>query len=394
MRVLYVLKRYPRLSETFIVNEIAELERSGAHIGVDALLPPEDGPRHPDVARVRAAVRYLPRRPRLRQRAVAGQHLALAARHPLRWIAEARRARRQDSWRRFLQAGLVARRVRAEGWQSIHGHFATAAAEVAGHAARLAGVPFTITAHAKDIYTDDNAPRLAARLAGAGAVVTVSEHNRDHLRGALPAATVRLVRNAVSTPALSEAAATGDILTVARLVEKKGIDLLIRAFALVAATHTEPTLTVVGDGPLREELTALARELGVADRVAFLGALPSTAVHQAYLRSAMVVLPCRISADGDRDGLPTVLVEALARGRPVISTDVVGIGELVRDGQTGLLVTPESPEALATAMTRLLDDPTLGRRLGEEGRRLVSRDYDPERAALALAAVFAEVRAA
>jgi glycosyltransferase involved in cell wall biosynthesis len=393
MSVMYVLKRYPRLSETFIVRELTELEARGVELSIDALLPPEDGPRHPAVETVAARVRYLPRRPRLRQRDVMAAHLRLCARRPRAWVAQARRARRFGTWRRFLQAGLVADRARREAITSLHAHFATAAVEVAGHAAALAGIPFTVTAHAKDIYTDENAARLGDRVAAAAAVVTVSEHNRAHLGAVLPGTRVEVVRNGVPFASAAATPVDGPILCVARLVEKKGIDLLLRAVADLAPTRPTLRLEIIGGGPLDEYLQALAAEWGIAARVAFRGPQSPVDVESAYAGCAMVVLPCRIGADGDRDGLPTVLVEALARALPVVTTDVVGIGELVEHRKTGLLVPPEDPAALATAIAELLDNPTLGRSLGAAGRTRVRCDYDLSGNARALARIFEGVGA-
>lgn len=395
MSVIYVLKRYPRLSETFVVREIAELEARGLEIGIEALLPPEPGPVHPDVATVRARVRYLPRRPRLRRRGdgVLGAHAAIAARRPVAWSREAVRARRAGTWRRFLQAGLVARRVRRENARSLHAHFATAAAEVAGHAAALAGVPFTVTAHAKDIYTQENAARLPGRVERARAVVTVSDHNRAHLLSVLPRADVRVVRNGVALRDPVGPSEGGPVLCVARLVEKKGLDLLVDAIALLAPARPGLRLELIGGGPLMEELRARAGAAGVDGVISFRGPLSPADVEQAYRRCAMVALPCRIGDDGDRDGMPTVIVEALAHALPVVTTDVVGIGELVRHRRTGLLVPPEDPAALAAAIAELLDDGALARRLGAAGRRVVAGEYDPARSAAALAGVLAEVAA-
>lgn len=395
MRVLYVLKRYPRLSETFVVREILEVERLGVEVAIDALMTPEPGPRHPAVDDVAAPVRYLPRRPSPHE--VRGAALRVVLRRP--WsvldqtVATARRARaagedRRRWWRRFAQALLVADRVRTEGIDHVHAHFATAAAEVAVPAARMAGVPVTITAHAKDVFHDANAGLLTRRLRGAHAVVTVTEHNREHLARRLPVP-VAVVRNGVplGPPATPATAAPARALCVARLVPKKGIDTLLRALALAPGI----TLDVVGDGPLRPELERLGHELGLADRVVWHGALTADAVGAAYRVATMVVLPCRVDADGDRDGLPTVLVEALAHGIPVVSTDVVGISELVQPGRTGLLVPPDDPEATAAAMRALVADPEGARALGATGRELVAREYDPAGSARRLNAVWTEV---
>jgi glycosyltransferase involved in cell wall biosynthesis len=176
---------------------------------------------------------------------------------------------------------------------------------------------------------------------------------------------------------------------VSRLVPKKGIDVLLDALALMKSRDQRSRAEIIGGGPLLEELQRRAAELDIEDRVDFLGRQPSSAVSDAYRRCSMVVLPCRIDDDGDRDGMPTVLIEALARGIGVISTDIVGIPELVRHEITGLLVPPDDPLALADAMGRLLDDPALASRLGSAGRDLVAIDHDPGRSVEALRAVFA-----
>ncbi len=287
--------------------------------------------------------------------------------------------------RRFTHAVLVADRVQRRGVTHLHAHFATGAAEVARDAARLSGRPYTVTAHAKDIFHADNAPQLASRLRGAAGVVTVSRFNVDHLRTVLDAP-VHHVPNGLPAPEGHGPDPSGPVLCVARLVAKKGVDTLLRAIAVPTSTAR---LEVVGDGPLRAELEALAVELGVGDRVRFLGSLPGDVVAEHYRRCSMFALPCRVAADGDRDGMPTVLVEAMGRGVPVISTDVAGIAELVQHGRTGLLVPPDDPEALAAAIDKLAHDPALAADLGAAGRELVVHEFDPVRAATLLREVFA-----
>ena len=385
MKVLYVLKRYPQTSQTFVIRELLGLERAGVDIGIDSLGPSDAAIRHPEVDEVKAAVRHLPKRPQLRD--VWPTHLRLALRRPVVYIRAARAARSRD-WRRFVQAGLVAGRVRREGIDHLHAHFASAACEVARDAAALAGVTYSVTAHAKDVFHDKHAGLLAERVEGAATVVTVSAHNAEHLRTVLPTANVVHVANAVALPMYSGPSANGPVLCVARLVAKKGIDTLIQSISDVRLTWPDVMLEIIGDGELREELEALADRLGLGDNVRFVGAVDSHAVSEAYARASMMVLPCRVTADGDRDGLPTVLVEALACGLPVISTNVVGIPELVRHERTGLLVEPDDPGALSNAILKLHHDAALARDLGERGRDLVATDYDPATSARALAAVF------
>lgn len=384
--VLYVLNRFGRLSETFILTELAALEAQGERVLIDALRPPEDGPRHSEAADVRAQVRYLPPKPSLRDPPVARAHLRWVLRHPARWIALAWNARRNDTWRQFLQAGLVAERVRAEHARHIHAHFASRSAEVARDAAALAGVRYSVTTHAYDIYRADNAPLLAARTHGASAIVTVSQHNVDHLRTVLPdAARIQLVPNGMPLPREAHGPSVGGpLLCVSRLVAKKGIDILLRALAQLPP---DVCLEIIGAGPLDHDLRSLAGDLGLVERVRFLGPQDSAGVDAAYSRAFAVVLAPRVAPNGDRDGLPTVFLEALARGLPVISTDVVGVDELVKHAHTGLLAPAEDPAAFAQAIRALLADPHGAARMGGNGRSWVREQHDPARSAKLLAAV-------
>jgi glycosyltransferase involved in cell wall biosynthesis len=389
--VLYVLKRFPRLSETFVLRELLGLEAAGVRVLVDSLMPPEQGIRHRELDDLRAEVRYVPAHPKPSQRQVRGAHLRVAARHPVRWVALAIAARRDATWRRFLQAGMVADRIRREDVRHVHAHFATAAAEVATMAARLAGVSCSVTAHAKDIHHQDNAPHVRRRLAPADTVVTVSEANARHLRAVLSGpreARVELIHNGVALASPVDPGGSSTLLCVARLVPKKGMDVLLRATALLVRDHPDLRVTVIGTGPLLADLLELRRDLGLDDTVEFAGAATSSEVKRAMDAARAVVLACRVDESGDRDGMPTVLVEALAAAVPVISTDVPGIGELVRDHITGLLVPADDDAALAQAMRELLDSPELARRLGRAGRDLVGSDFSPADATRRLLEVF------
>ena len=396
--VLYVLKRFPRLSETFVLQELLGLEDAGVRVLVDSLMPPEQGIKHRELNDLRAEVRYVPAHPKPRMTSVRQAHLRVAVRHPRRWLETAIAARQNDTWRRFLQAGMVADRVHRENARHIHAHFATAAAEVATMAAQLAGVTCSVTAHAKDIHHQDNAPHVAQRLATADTVVTVSEANVQHLRTALsatPASSgagtprVRLIHNGIRVRPPVDPGASSTLLCVARLVPKKGVDVLLRATALLVGRFTDLRVTVIGTGPLLAELLALRSELGLDEVVDFVGAATSSQVNRAMIAARAVVLACRIDEFGDRDGMPTVLVEALARAVPVISTDVPGVPELVRDHETGLLVPADDDAALAAAMGELLANPELSRRLGRAGRDLVGSDFTPAEATRQLLKVFA-----
>jgi glycosyltransferase involved in cell wall biosynthesis len=179
-----------------------------------------------------------------------------------------------------------------------------------------------------------------------------------------------------------------NVLCVARLVPKKGVDMLLRATARLAANHPALRVAVIGTGPLLDDLLALRRELGLDEIVEFAGAATSSQVTTAMNRASVVALACRIDESGDRDGMPTVLVEALSRAVPVVSTDVPGISELVRDGVTGRLVPPDDDAAFAAALHEMLTNPELARRLGRAGRDLVGAEFTPAAATRQLLDVF------
>ena len=383
----YVLKRFPKLTESFVVDEVLALEEAGEEVIVDSLETPLDEPRHPDLSRLRAPVRYVPEQPGWADTWRA--HVGLAARRPLAWAREARRARREENMDEFQRTALVARRSLQMRARHLHTHFAYYGADVAGGVSRLTGRSFTITAHANDIWQVRNAPHLERRLSQADAVVTVSEYNARHLRDVVPQTPVHLVPLGVDPAEIAPAPPDGPLLCVARLVPKKGIDTLIEAFSRLAPARPGLRLELIGEGHVEEDLRALAAELGVADRVSFLGPQPPSAVHEAYDRCSVVALACRVTEDGDRDGMPVVLLEALARGLPVVSTTVVGISEVVQDRVTGLLVSPDDPRALAAAIEELLADRDLARRLGDAGRRLVRETRSREASADAMRRVFA-----
>ncbi|MFZ9630303.1 MAG: glycosyltransferase [Ilumatobacteraceae bacterium] len=386
--VLYVLKRFPRLSETFILRELLGLEADGERVVVASLLPPESGPRHAELDRLRAPVRRVPRSPRLREPKVLVQHARLVVRRPRTWARTAARARRDGTWKRFVQAGIVAREAQRCRARHLHAHFVTAAVEVARDAGALAGLPVSVTAHAKDIFHADNAPRLRGRLDGVRSVVTISDYNARHLREHVPGLDIHRICNGMPVEERVVPTAGGPVLCVARLVPKKGIDTLLRACALLVESGVPIRVEVVGDGPLRADLVSLAESLGLGEAVHFAGSSDSHEVAAAYGRCSMVVLPCRIDGDGDRDGLPTVILEAMARGLPVISTDIVGISEVVQHERTGLLVAPDDPAALAAAVARLHGDPGLAAGLGAAARELVAERHDPSRTVRQLREVF------
>jgi glycosyltransferase involved in cell wall biosynthesis len=261
----------------------------------------------------------------------------------------------------------------------------------------LTGIPYTFTAHAKDIYFDVKPRLLEAKIRHARAVVTVSEYNRRHLiRLTHPtqAQKVHCVYNGMDLSryagcdSVTEEPTVPSILTVARLIDKKGISDLIRACHILRERGRSFRVEIVGKGPLRDSLKTQVHLLGLQNIVRFRGALPQEMVREAYRQAAIFALPCVISEDGDRDGIPTVLLEAMACGLAVVSTGVSGIPELVESGRDGILVQPRNPEMLAEALDRLLSDADLRKQLGAAASKKVARDFSVERSVTELLGLF------
>jgi glycosyltransferase involved in cell wall biosynthesis len=247
--------------------------------------------------------------------------------------------------------------------------------------ARLAGgPPFSFTAHAKDLYT--TLPRnLAIRARAARFVLTCTDFNGRFLSELVPDVSNRIqvihhgsdLRRFNSSRRQPE---PGRILSVGRLVPKKGYPLLIQSLRLVERSGLEFRCEIYGGGPMREELGRMAGAAGLEPRISFHGPRPQDEIATAFARASLFALAPIVVADGDRDGIPNVLVEAMASGVPVVSTRISGIPELIEDGINGLLVAPGDAAALADAITRLLTDPRLASRLAAAGRLTVERGFD------------------
>jgi colanic acid/amylovoran biosynthesis glycosyltransferase len=378
-RVGYVLKMYPRFSETFVVNEILAVEAGGAEVDIFSLRPPADGRFHESLAEVRASVTYL------RSGAIRAADAWTGLRNALPGLPGIR-----DCLGELLDLPVVdalasvelAEAVRDRGLTHLHAHFGSVSTTVARLAARLAGVPYTFTAHAKDVFHDSvDTADLRRKLRDAAAVVTVSDFNLRHLRAVYGPAADRVVRvyNGLDLERFayaSPACRPRRVVAVGRLVEKKGFTDLLDALAVLARAGREVPCDLVGTGPLEPELREQAGRLGLAGQVCFLGALPSARVREVVRGGTVFAAPCVVGTDGNRDGLPTVLLEAMALGTPCVATPVTGIPEVVRDGVTGLLVPEADPVALAGALERLLDDGGLRVALASAARTLVEREFD------------------
>jgi colanic acid/amylovoran biosynthesis glycosyltransferase len=395
----YILKMYPRFSETFVLNELLELERQGVRLHVFSLKKPDDGVFHADVARLRATVTYLPDPPLLLSSAVLAAHRALATRDPARYasaLGAVLRRPRTATLKHFFRAGYIAERLRRHRIGHVHAHFASTAGSVALHTHRLTGVPYSLTAHAKDVYRDNlDRDQLAVKLREARFAVTISDYNKAYLERLAPGSRLVRIYNGLD---LERFAWNGHpssdpplVLAVGRLIEKKGFAVLVRACALLRDRGRSFRCAIVGKGELEQELRALVAELGLGDHVELTGPLPREELVDVYGRATVVVAPCVVGGDGNRDGLPTVLVEAMALGIPVVATDVTGIPELVEPGRTGALVPQRDPRALAEAIERVLAKPSAARLLAREARRRIESRFDLRANVAELRTLFEEV---
>jgi glycosyltransferase involved in cell wall biosynthesis len=262
----------------------------------------------------------------------------------------------------------------------LHVHWAHAPAAVALLANRIAGIPWSLTTHAKDLYTAP-AGDLADRCAQAAFVATCTAANARHLTDVIGVdlGKVLLCRHGVRLDRFDSSRRNpqpGRILSVGRLVPKKGFPVLIEACSLLRDRDVEFHLDLVGDGPLADELTALVAEGGLSSRVTFHHARPQPELVPFYQRAAVFALTPAVQADGDRDGVPNVILEAMASGTPVVASATSGIPEVVIDDQTGLLVPPGEPRALADALARLLNDSSDADRIGKGGEVAVRAAFE------------------
>jgi len=399
-QIAYILKMYPRFSETFIVNEILELERQGVDVRIYSLRKPDDGRFHASLARVKAPVIYAPEYPEMEPERVLAVLDTLSKINPqpyLKLWAEVKASDHPRAMRRFLQANVISAHLLDHPVDAMHAHFASSATRSAHYIHRLTGLPYSFTAHAKDIFHREvNPDTLRRKIQDSRFVVTVSEFNRAYLQdlmGNTPCDIRRLYNGIDLTrfrPDPDVRREPNLILGVGRLVEKKGFDDLILACSYLARWQVDFCCEIIGKGPLEDELQALIDKLGLQERVKLVGPRPQDDVLKAYKRAAVFAMPAVIGRDGNRDGLPTVLLEAMATGLPAVATDVTGIPEIIDHEENGLILSPGQPMGLADALANLLADPARCQKMGIAARRKVERAFDVRQSVTQLRAWFDE----
>jgi len=403
--VAFVLKGYPRLTETFIAQEIRALEKRGLDIRLYSLRHPSDRERHPVHDEIAAPVSYLPEYLHHEPFRVTRAWRALrrapgygTARNC--WLADFRRDRSRNRIRRFGQALVLAHEL-APDITHLHAHFLHTPASVTRYAALVRGLKWSCSAHAKDIWTSARWEK-SEKLADCAWAVTCTQANFEHLSALAPEGRVQLSYHGLdltrfppppqppqSRPARDGSAAEDPvmILSIGRAVEKKGHDDLLAALArLPDRLHWH--FELIGGGPLQQRLKNQAEQLGIARRCVFRGALTQAAVLDAYRRADLFALMSRQAADGDRDGLPNVLMEAQSQALAVMATDISAIPELIAPEKNGLLVTPGDIDSAAQALTRLIADAALRDRLSIAGQVMVHENFSLEPCIESLAARF------
>jgi len=389
-RVAFVVKGYPRLSETFIAQEIAALEARGLDILIVSLRQPTDPAVHPVHKRIRAPLLYLPEylyqeplrvwRGWRNARARPGYRAARRA-----WLADLLRDPTPNRIRRFGQALVLAAELPAD-IDRLHAHFLHTPASVARYTAMMRYLPWSVSAHAKDIWTTPNWEKRE-KLADAAWVVTCTAAGHAHLATLAPAEDrVALCYHGLDFERFApppDRARGGDgtdlsrpvvLLSVGRAVPKKGYDDLLAALALLPQGLSW-RFVHIGGGALARRLKQQAGRLGLADRIEWRGARPQPEVLAAYREADLFVLAAKTAPDGDRDGLPNVLLEAQSQRLACVATRLSGIPELIDDGRTGVLVLPGDPSRLADVLDRLIRDPGRRDRLAAAGEVRVRTDF-------------------
>lgn len=403
-RLGMVLKGFPRISESFISTEILLLESHGIPIEIYSLRQPRENFSHGSVKKIKAPVTYMPEyvlphwKTLLRTNTGLWQRLGS---HYARCLAQAiRRAwdrKKTATLRHFLQAGhLTALRLTNGNVTHLHAHFCHTPTSVAFFASQLTGLPFSFTAHAKDIYTSEP-DQLRRKIEAARFVVTCTRYNARYLRalsnGNIPIHTIYhgIDPDFFTFGTSSPSAPPYRILSIGRLVPKKGYDDLLKAMKLLDEAGLDFQLTHIGSGEIKDRIRAMIRDLGLGHRIRMLGTLPHEEVIEHYRQAHCFALACKIAPDGDRDGIPNVLVEAMAVGVPVVATNISAIPELVENGSTGVLVEPGNPPAMAQAVSDVLLHPDRYREQRDRARAKVEREFDNRLCVLQLYEIFKEI---
>lgn len=403
LKIGYVVKMFPRLSETFILNEILELERRGAEVVIFSVKKPNEGRFHPQLTKLKAKVLYLEDlEPKKWHLWISKEWSQLSDHSQGLWnlIDESLSNDNCFQMDHIWWSAWLAAQAEKMGLDHLHAHFASLPSSIAYFAHRISGISFSFTAHAKDIFVyDADEHHLRKKLKSAAFVVTVTNYNKKYLTKNIPEAdpdSIRVVHNGINLEQFRDDVdidrKPNTILAVGRLVVKKGFGDLLDACALLKTRGVEFDCTIVGEGPEEELLRAKCIELGLNGTITFAGALTIDEVMSLMQTSTLFCLPCVTAPDNNVDALPTVLLESLASGLPSISTTVSGIPEIIDSGTDGVLVSPNDPQALSAQLACLLESPELRTRLATKGREKAEKKFDLSQNAGTLFEMFLALR--
>jgi glycosyltransferase involved in cell wall biosynthesis len=390
-QVAYVFERFPSFGQTFCYREVAELERQGMKVQVYSIRRPVNESEQNWDKQIVDGVHYLPEEKAL----VAEVDSALRKNAVSSEVRDAvQQWGRQSDFLRLYQAIYIGLRMQQAGLRHLHAHFAGMAARTAYWVGQFFGLPYSFTAHANDIFAPrDFVVSLPKLIDAAAAVVTVSEYSARDLKTRFPAgaAKVRRVYNGVNVSRFhppDPGSGIPAIVSIGRLIEKKGFADLISACALLTSRRRGFNCEIIGEGPLEEALRAQIASADLKACVRLVGPQTQAQIALRLSHATIFVLPCTREADGGMDNLPTVIMEAMAAGLPVISTSLGGIPEMVEHGVNGELVPERDPAAICAAMERLISDPERARRLGDRGRQIAQEKFSIETSARALIELF------
>lgn len=390
LKIGYIVKMFPRLSETFILNEILELERKGAEVTIFSIKKPNDGRFHPQLSSLKAKVIYLDELDPKKWPAWIGERWqSLRESQSALWdvLDEALQHGDKNLVDFIWWSAWVAVEARKLGLSHLHAHFATAPSTVAYFTHRISGIPFSFTAHAKDIYVYTmEETLLKEKINSAFRMITVTEYNKRSILERAPEldpGKIQVLYNGIDLNRFSPrtdrpggASAANTIVGVGRLVPKKGFETLIDACRILKDKGVRFRCVIAGDGELAMALEEKRKTLGLVQDITLPGAVNSDEVLELIQSAAVVCLPCAVGADNNVDALPTVLLESLACGIPAISTSISGIPEIIDSKENGFLVEPDQAKQLADSLEKVLADPALRKAFGASGRQKAEREFD------------------
>jgi len=389
MNILYYLGAFPKISESFILNEIYELEKRGHNVVVFAVNQPQEDTEHQEYNEIDIPVCYA---------------------DPLNYADAINLLSPKILRPKILQSAKFKASVKthfaAFNWSKqciefvdelnlevdlIHSHFTTANRFSGRYVASYYNIPFTMTAHAFDLYNNPNKEQLEHIVDKIDHLVTISEYNKNYVRDEISEKTPNTVVHAGIRPEKFEPGSSSvdqRILTVSRFVEKKGLPYAIKAVSKVVDDYPSLQYHIVGSGEMKSEIENQIKELRLADTVELLGNVTDERLLAELDQASCFLLPCIVADSGDQDGIPVSLMEAMAMETPPISTNVSGIPELIDDRQNGFTVEPKNTNELAEAISSVLGSPEKQRRFGTRGRKKIINDFNITKEAAKLESVF------